>query len=65
MIEFSDNDLQIIGRAIDGWYSHTEGDTLIFGSHTFPSYRIMVEAKQAKEKLEERFQEIRNQACSE
>lgn len=59
---FTDAEIKILQSEVQGTFHHEEGDLMVFGSHTFPSYRITCSKKQAREKLDERFEEIRDQA---
>lgn len=47
-MKFTDDELALIGKDIGGTFHHQEGNTLVFGSHTFPSYRITVDAEEAR-----------------
>lgn len=52
-MKLSEDDCKLIGEDIGGTYSHQDGDVLVFGSHTFPSYRMTVDVEKAKEVIGE------------
>lgn len=39
---FTEDELEWLGKAVNGLYHYEEGSFLIFGSNTWPSYRISV-----------------------
>jgi hypothetical protein len=47
----TEEDLKLIGGDVGGHFSHEEGDKLIFGSNTFPSYRIEADKAEAEEAI--------------
>lgn len=49
--DFTEDDLKLIGQDVGGNFHADEGDTLIYGSHTYPSHRITVDKFQAAVQL--------------
>lgn len=58
--------VNLIGDAIGGTFSHFEGDgaVIVYGSHTFPSYRIEVQAEVAERVVDEIAERIRGWSCA-
>ena len=63
---FTEEELKIIGDVADGtFHAYGAGDTLIFGSHTFPVHRITVDAKKARAYVDSCYEAILNSPRSE
>ena len=58
MMHFTEGDLTILGRCVDGTFFRFEPEVLVFSSHTFPAHRITVDEKKARDFLADRMQAI-------